>query len=314
MSPRASSTTTKKATAGAVAVLGQKFEGKDPAPTPLELQAAAIPEPFRIVVGPGPKNSSTDPATGLRFYEWQGRLLPSVTSIRRLAGVPFGLHNWTINQVIDYTLDHIAGLALQIGQRKPEMLAMARHELRGAATAKRDEAAKLGTAVHDAAAEGKALTDVSPEVAPRLRQYLDWLNASGATILASEYQVWNLTIGYAGTVDLLVRFPNGEIYLLDLKTGKSTYPEHAMQCLAYLMAEFAGNDGRIDDRITGLHRQIAGIGILHLADDHCVFQRLKLDPDTWIAFRGLLAFALWVAANPRIDSLVLAEWRSEPAA
>ena len=36
-----------------------------------------------IVVSPGPRNARTDPETGLRTYRWQGRDLPSVTSLRR---------------------------------------------------------------------------------------------------------------------------------------------------------------------------------------------------------------------------------------
>ena len=72
---------------------------------------------------------------------------------------------------------------------------------------------------------------VPPEVAPRLRQYLDWLEVSGAEVLGAEFQVWNLTIGYAGTVDLLVRFRDGSIWVIDLKTGKGLYGEHALQLI-----------------------------------------------------------------------------------
>lgn len=279
-----------------------------------EQAALTATAPLRLVVGPGPRNAHTDPKTGLRFYGWQGRDLPSVTSIRRLAGVPFGLHQWAITQVIDHVIDHVGGLAMMVAQNKPEMLAMVRHELRGAATAKRDAAADLGTAVHDAAAGGKALTEVPPEVAPRLRAYLEWLALSRAEIVASEYQVWNLDIGYAGTTDALVRFPNGDLYVVDYKTGRLTYPEYLLQVIAYFNGEFVGNDDVVDERLTALHRSAIGVAILHLGDAGWEFIRLRVDPDDWAAFRGLLTFATWMAAHPTLDDqLVIARRKSEPA-
>ena len=57
------------------------------------------------------------------------------------------------------------------------------------------------------------------EIRPKLRQYLAWLHESGAEVLLKERQVWNLELGYAGSFDLLCRFPNGELWIVDLKTG-----------------------------------------------------------------------------------------------
>lgn len=153
-----------------------------------------------------------DPATGLCFYTWQGRELPSVTRIRRIAGLPHGLHQWAINQVISHTLDHWPELTERLAGGDPGQLKVVRHELRSAATALRDRAASLGTAVHDAAARRLSPLEVPPEVAPRLRQYLDWLAVSGAEVLATERQVWDLTLGYAGSFDLLVRLRDGSIH------------------------------------------------------------------------------------------------------
>ena len=167
-----------------------------------------------VTIAPGPKNARTDPTTQLRYYGWQGRELPSVTSIRRMAGIPFGLHNWSITEVIDHVIDHafiISDRLEGLNGKEPEAeAALIRHELRAAATAKRDAAGALGTAVHDAAASGKHLLEVDVELQPRLAQYLDWVKVSGAAIIAAEFQVFNLTVGYAGTVDLLVQQDIGE--------------------------------------------------------------------------------------------------------
>lgn len=258
-----------------------------------------------LTVTVGPRNARTDPQSGLRFYRWHGFDLPSVTTIRRMAGIPFGLHNWAIGKVVDRALDEWSELGEKLRTGDPADTALVRHRLRQAATDERDAAARLGTAVHDAAATGKALTDVPPDVAPRLRQYLDWLEKSGAEILGSEFQVWNLTVGYAGTADLLCRFPDGSIWVVDLKTGKGIYGEYALQLLAYLMAEFIGEDDTRDERLSGLLAQARGVAVLHLADDHWEFVSLRADGETWTAFRGLLAFGLWMRDHEARESFAL---------
>ena len=255
-----------------------------------------------ITIRAGPRNARTDPETGLRYYRWQGRELPSVTTIRRMAGLPHGLHQWAINQVISWALDNWSIITDRLSSGE---LALVRHELRGAATAERDRAAALGTAVHDAAAEGRDLTEVDPLIAPRLRQYLDWQDTSNIEILASEFQIWNLTQGYAGTVDLLGRFPNSEVWLIDLKTGKGLYGEHALQLMPYMMAEFSGEDDVIDERVTALLHEVAGIALLHFTEDHWEFHGIRADRPTWDAFRGLLMFATWMADHSRIEDISL---------
>lgn len=258
-----------------------------------------------LTVTVGPRNASTDPKTGLRFYRWRGFDLPSVTTIRRMAGVPYGLHQWAIGKVIDRALDEWPSLGEQLASGDPASTALVRHRLRQASTDERDAAARLGTAVHDAAAEGKALTDVPSDVAPRLRQYLAWLSSSGAEILASEFQCWNLTAGYAGTADLLCRFPDGSIWVVDLKTGKGIYSEHALQLMGYLMAEFVGQDDGIDEAKTELLHQATGMAVLHLSATGWEFVSLRADGETWAAFRGLLQFAVWMKGNPDVASVSL---------
>lgn len=267
-----------------------------------------------ITVTSGPRNARTDPESGLRLYRWGDRELPSVTSIRRMAGLPHGLHQWTINQVISHTIDHWPALTERLASGDAAQLKLVRHELRKASTAERDRAADLGTAVHDAAASGKSPLEVPPEIAPRLRQYLDWLAASGAEILASEFQVWNLTLGYAGTCDALVRFRDGSIWIADWKTGKGVYSDHALQLIAYLMAEFVGNDDVVDERLTDLLQRVQGIALVHLADDRWEFRAVRPDVATWSAFRGLLSFATWSAAHASADSFTLATRSGREAA
>jgi hypothetical protein len=265
-----------------------------------------------ITVAPGPRNAHTDSATGLRFYRWHGRDLPSVTTIRRLAGLPFGLHQWAISQVVKRAVDQYDELGAMLTRpRRPRERVLEKNRakeagqwLRKAATEERDRSAELGTKVHDAATSGKGLMDVEAEVRPRLRQFYAWLEDSGATILATEKQVWNLRLGYAGTFDLLVRLPNGYVYVVDIKTGKGTYVEHALQLIAYAMAEFIGEDNVIDHELTELLHGAQGMALLHLSDSGWEWQDVRVTPVMFDAFKGLLAFASFAHDHASIEGLL----------
>jgi hypothetical protein len=263
-----------------------------------------VRQPLVTIADPAsPRNAMTDARTGLRYYDWAGRRLPSVTTIRRLAGLPHGLHQWAIGQVIDHVVGHAPAIAARVAANDPADIALLRHELRAASTAQRDLSAELGTAVHAAAADRKSLAEVRDDVRPRLRQYQHWEATSRCEVLASEFQVWNLTVGYAGTADLLVRFPDGSVWIIDLKTGKGVYGEHALQLIGYMLGEFVGNDGVVDEEMTALLRSASGMAVLHLEDAEWQFYSLRADMATWGAFRGLLAFGSWMAANQSIESV-----------
>jgi hypothetical protein len=261
----------------------------------------------------GPRNAFIQKGTGMRYYQWQGRTLPSVTSIRNMAGQPHALVSWKIAKVCDRAVDELDTLtAMMTRERRPRERVLeknrrkeARGWLRAAHEEERDRAANRGTAVHKAAEDDVAPADVTDyedpdsgaiiaadEIRPKLRQYLAWLERSGAEILLKERQVWNLELGYAGSFDLLCRFPNGELWIVDLKTG-GAYADHNLQQIAYLMAEFIGQDDVIDDDATALLKRVDGLALLQLSDDGWSFKRLKADRGAWAAFRGLLAFATW---------------------
>jgi hypothetical protein len=272
-----------------------------------------------LTVQSGPRNARTDPESGLRYYRWGELELPSVTSIRRMAGLPFGLHNWAIGQVIDHAVDNVFVHADRLkgaygtgdvsleeeDARVLAELALIRSELRKAATAKRDMAAALGTAVHDAAASDLRPEDVDEALRPRLRQYLDWAEKAKPAIIGTEFQVWNLTVGYAGTIDLLCQLADGSVWLVDLKTGGGVYADHAIQIAAYANAEFVGEDNVRDEWLTEWLLKVDGQAVLHLADDGWEFIAIPTDSGAWEAFRGLLEFALWSRDHSSVESFTL---------
>lgn len=270
------------------------------------MTAAAKPKPL-MTITVGPRNAYTNSETGLRFYRWQGVDYPSVTTIRRMAGLTFGLHNWAIGKVVDRAINSYSDLGKMIAQGTPDQIKATKSWLRAASTEERDAAASLGTRVHDAASQNRPVSGVPADIAPFLRQFQDWLAKSRASILLTERQVWNLTLGYAGTFDMLVRFPDGQVWVIDLKTGKGTYTDHALQCIAYSMAEFVGEDDVLDQQATDLLKEAVGMALLHLRPDGWKFQAIKVTPKLFKAFRGLLLFAKFSAEHPTIDTLILAE-------
>lgn len=268
-----------------------------------------------ITLSVGPRNAHSDPRTGLRFYRWRGREYPSVTTIRRLAGIPFGLHNWAISQVIKRAIDdHDTLVAMLSRPRRPRERVLEKNRakeagqwLRKAATEERDRAAELGTAVHDAATSGISLHEAEAAVRPRLRQFQAWLEDSGFTIIAVERQVWNLKLGYAGTFDLLGRTRDGEVYVVDIKTGKGTYMEHALQLIAYAMGEFIGEDDVVDHELTELLHSAQGMALLHLSDTGWRWQDVQVTPQMFAAFKGLLDFAVFANEHADIEGLLASQ-------
>ncbi len=259
-----------------------------------------------IVVSSGPRNARTDPESGLRYYMWEGKEYPSVTSARNLAGMPHKLAQWRTNQVIDKAITEIAQMNKMLKEgTDPNAVA---GWLRLGANKKRDDAADLGKKVHDAAEKGLGLADVGSDVAPILKQYLSWLAQTGANIVLKERQVWNPTVGYAGTFDFICDFPKKPLdyWLVDLKTGGGTYPEHATQLEAYGRGEFIGNDDIIDLAATSILQDVppANHAVLHLSPDGWTFKVIPSSHESWVAFRAILAFALWTDRNPTLDNLV----------
>jgi hypothetical protein len=251
----------------------------------------------------GPRNARTDSQSGMRFYTWMGVEYPSVTTLRRMAGISFPLHQWAVSQVVNRAVDSISDLNRMLTTNDPLVAAAAKTWLRQAADEERDRAASLGKRVHTAASEGKPLGKVDADVVPFLRQYQHWLDDTGFEVLRSESQVFNLSKGYAGSFDLLGRDKHGDVHVVDLKTGKNTYPEHALQVTGYSMAEFVGTDDVVDVEATDLLRGANSMSLLHVRPEGWEWQRVDIDRYMVVAFNGLLAFSKWAHAHPTMDDL-----------
>jgi hypothetical protein len=258
-------------------------------------------------------NAHTDPESGLRFYTWQGVEVPSVTSVRRLIGMPFSLHQWSLSQVIDRAIvDHekIDGMLKRPRQprervRDKNVLKEVRAHLRKAATEERDRAGDRGTRAHAAIADGLAADALDPDIVGFVAQYHDAMHTLGARVLWAERQVFNLKYGYAGTGDLLVVLPDGRIAVVDLKTSKGIYLDHAIQIMAYAMGEFVGENDKVDAVATQQLHGASVLAILHLAENSWEWVTIRPDSTLFQGFVGSLAFAKFLHDHDnKIDGLI----------
>lgn len=261
-------------------------------------------------------NARTDAETGLRFYVWRGRDYPSVTSIRRIIGTPFGLVQWQISKIVTRAVEQYEELgALLNREAKPRerkrdenVLKEAKTWLRKAATEERDKAGDRGTAAHEAIEQGLRPQDIEdPEVRAIVSQFVSFLDDTGAEVIWAERQVFNLTDGYAGTCDALmrVRSHGNRVFVVDYKTSKGVHIDYALQLMAYAMGEFVGENDVIDKTATAQLKEADGMAVLHLSTEGWEFIEIEATPSLFTAFTSSVKLASFLHEHEGIDGLVV---------
>ncbi len=197
---------------------------------------------------------ATPPATTARapmrdadgyYHMPDGRKLLSVTNIISL-GIPKpNLVHWAAWEVATCAMDWLPKL---VRARGDEARTNARNWLQKAAERKRDTAADMGCAIHDAC-EAHILNKPWPQPTTDQQPFIDafarFCERWAPRWEASEMVVANFTDGWCGKADawFWVTLPDvGSVPVLtlcDWKTGKNCYPEVALQLSAYARAEVA---------------------------------------------------------------------------
>lgn len=182
-----------------------------------------------------PKLATTTQKGRLYTHPITGAQYPSVTTVLGVVGKGDALKHWAALQVAQYAVSNIdtwrnldAAAAVDLLKREPLRFL--------------DKAANRGTDVH-AIAETYAKTGTMPEWADEISGYVNGLRAfftdHQPEPVVVEGTVFNTTIGYAGSFDLICRLPvyGNRICILDYKTSKAIYPDVAAQLAAYANAE-----------------------------------------------------------------------------
>lgn len=230
---------------------------------------------------------------GHRVYAWpprpaQGVQVPSATAAIS-GGIPQPwMGPWTSKRAAIYAAanrERLAGL--------PEAAAVA--EVKAAPWADRDAAAGLGTLIHEhieARITGRPAPETTPEQAVAIAPYLAAFDRFAVehrpAWLEVEATVFNLTCGYAGTLDA-IGVLDGLTVLLDIKTGRAVHPEVALQLAAYAHAEFIGTpDGRQHPL-----PDIDAAAVLHLRPEGYVLRAVRCDRQVFEVFLAALTVYGW---------------------
>lgn len=180
-------------------------------------------------------------------------LWSATTLIKTALGTSTPLVEWNVRTACETAFDKHRTLTafVEDGDREGAIkwLKDSRFQRSGAAAAR-------GTDVHQAAEQLAlgAVPDVAPEIEPYVEQYRRFLEDFEPEFLLAEAPVYNLTRGYAGTLDAVARI-DGRTVVCDVKTtphgpdaktdagrpkSRPPYPEVALQLTLYRNAELVG--------------------------------------------------------------------------
>lgn len=244
-----------------------------------------------------PRNATTTKSG--RTYAWGDETFTSVTTLLGALSKP-ALVNWAAKTVAEYAVENIAAITA-LAQADPDGAIRA---LKGSPWQKRDNAADLGTHVHDqieARIIGQTPAEPPADVAKRVAHFEAFCEDYAPTFEAAEATVYNRTDGYAGTLDSIAMI-GGERFIIDVKTTKSgVYPEHGLQLAAYAHAEFIG----APDGTEVAMPEITAGAVLWIHPGGYQLQRVRIDE---VVFRYFLAIATaWEFQNTVGKSVLLGQ-------
>ena len=205
---------------------------------------------------------------GSRWYEGDGLLVPSVTTI--LEAVNPGLDWWYARMGAEYVLDHQGDT---IDRRA---LIKAASE---APEAYRDSKGVIGDHVHkwiEADLRGDPLPDVPKECESYIRQWQAFAGDHEILPRMIEVGVVSASGGYAGRLDGIAEI-DGRLVLLDLKSGKSVRKKVMYQLAAYRYAERTFDGDPVPE--------VDGAVVLHIRPRSCRMTEVPAGPDQYRAFR-----------------------------
>ena len=168
--------------------------------------------------------------------------LVSVTSATGIIDKSRFLIPWAINLAKSYLLKYLETNKSVTAEELYPIIdeACAQH------TIKKEEAADIGSQIHawiESFANSKITNANCPElpedsderVTAGISAFLSWYNENKVIFLESERLIYSKKYKYVGLTDAVAKV-NGELFIIDYKSGKSIYPEYAYQLSAYQQA------------------------------------------------------------------------------
>lgn len=264
-------------------------------------EPAPTPAPADVPIRRGEIDVEPEKAD-LRFY--------SVTTLIGCLEKPALLY-WAAEQTAELAVKTHRSLGARIEDEGEEAVVKWLRDARFRPQKGQRSASELGTDVH-AAIEEYALTGVRPEVDDEVRPFLErfdeWAQEWQPVYLAAEAAVYNLTYGYAGTLDAICTI-DGQTVIVDYKSSRKSvgsdgkpskpYPEAALQLAAYRHAEFLATWRArrfekyrrryylLNDDEKGLAvpmPEVSGAVVLHLTPEHADLYPVRTDAEVFTKF------------------------------
>ncbi len=158
------------------------------------------------------------------FYWKEGKPYVSVTQILKVLDKP--ALRWWFGREVFYAMAKNPNLTEQEAMSAPSQTSA--------------KAIERGRTIHSIVEaweqKGTQITTI-PEYENYAKAFYAWVKDYKMELVAHEKTVFSETYGYAGTLDLLTK-NNGDIWVIDVKTGKDIYDEAFLQVSAYMRATY----------------------------------------------------------------------------
>lgn len=178
-----------------------------------------------------PKYATQD-KNGRRLYRdpVTEKRVPSVTTVMGMKAKPL-LVPWAAKMSAEFAVENWEALSELSREERIDRIKSA-HKTRA------QDAADLGDSIHiyaEAFLKGEELPEYPADAFDSIANLLAWLDERKPKLVAAEVSMFSEK-GYAGTFDALLEM-DGEVWLIDWKTGKGVYPEVGMQLAALHFAD-----------------------------------------------------------------------------
>jgi len=232
-------------------------------------------------------------------YRLDGEHVQGVTTLIK-EGLPTpALVGWGINKVARYGADHLEELW---GMRNmgPEAIY---ESLRQAPYTERNSAGVRGTLLHTWAEKlmRREKVEVPRTLMPWVQSMIDYLDDFKPQSVLSECAVASRRWRYAGTLDDVSDFPDGERRVVDYKSGNRIYSDVALQLAAYRNAEIYRVGSEPERRMADLGISEEGYAV-HIRPEGYEVHPVYVGEEAFQAFNRVAWVARLRANNGPLDS------------
>lgn len=223
-------------------------------------------------------------------YRWEGGpWVPGVTTVQGMKSKGFGLEYWmkmTVARAAATKVDMLSTMVESGGAEAAAawLVKLPDHE--------RDTSADTGTRVHALCEQIALGNDITPaeDEAPYVEGYRrDFIERYRPAFTAVEFMVYSQRYQYGGTADFAAVI-DGETWLCDIKTSKSTHEDTALQLAALRWADWLGREG---DPKKYRIPQATRYAVIHVRPEKAELVEYDVTPEDFRAFLACRDLHRW---------------------